>query len=85
MFLFTVMILSLFTKSRMFGFLPDVFFMYRFRFFRDRFDDDLFCIRKTQRQFIAVDPQFHRITERRIFYDRNMFSGYHSHIKKVLA
>ena len=64
-----VVVFSSFTKSRVRNGLPFRYGTF-FRLLPHISNLYLLCIGKAQSQFIAMYPQFHRITHRRIFYHR---------------
>ena len=45
---------------------------------------DLPCIRQAQRQLVAVNPQLHRIPQRRQLHYGNLGTGQHTHVQKML-
>ena len=79
------MIFAALAKPRMFPLEMFLFRKWMFSFLRNFFNLDLLGICKTQCQFIAMDFQLHRITHRSHFLDRDLCTGDHAHIKKVLT
>ena len=59
--------------------------LFRHSLLFDRADPDLFRIRKTERQLVAVDSQFHRIAHRGEFDHRHFRARNNAHIQEVLA
>ena len=77
--------LSPFAESRMQTLLRSGYgFLLRFLFFR-RHDHDLPGIIQTQRQTVAVQPQFHRIIHRCIAHQCDFRPGNQTHIQEMLA
>ena len=72
------------TETRVFCFALFCFFPLRFFLLADRRDLDLFCIRKTQCQLIAVEPELERVAHRRIFHRRDLCPGDEPHVEKML-
>ena len=46
---------------------------------------DLPGVIQTQCQFIPVDPQLHRVSQRRELDQCNLRAGYHPHVQKMLS
>ena len=45
---------------------------------------DFLRVGQSQGQFIAMNPQFHRVAEGCIFLQRNLRAGYHTHVEEML-
>ena len=61
------------------------FLLFRALFFLNVLDLNAVRVRKTQRQFIAVDHQFHRIAHRGQLDHSDLRAGKNPHIQEVLS
>ena len=48
-------------------------------------DGDLGGVRQTERERVSVDPQLHRVAERRVFDQFDLRAGDQAHIQEMLA
>ena len=53
--------------------------------FGNLFDFDLFGVGHTQCQFVSVNAEFHGVSHRRVFHQRDFGAGNDAHIKNMLA